>query len=79
VTYTGGFGGLCLMLIIPSIMYWNVRKNNFETIYSTKNFNKALYNKKWVVIFMFVFSGVSLGMIIWGLVKTKAPPHLMIN
>ena len=55
------------MLIVPVGIYWKVRQNNFETIYMTPNFNKAIITGKWVIYFILGFCVFSAGMTIWGL------------
>lgn len=75
LTYTGGITGTMILLLIPTIFVQGARKLNLEDVYDKNNFNRSPFRHPIWPYVVYLFSLITLGIIIWGIASGSGSGH----
>lgn len=75
ITYTGGFTGMVILLLIPALFVQGARRLGQEYIHDRVNFNKSPFSHPIFPYIVYTFSFITLGVLIYGIVKGGGGGH----
>lgn len=69
ITYTGGFTGVFILLLIPTLFVQGARRLGLEDVFDKTNFNKSSFRHPFWPYLIYAFSALTLGVLIYGLIQ----------
>lgn len=75
ITYTGGFTGMVILLLVPALFVQGARRLNLEEVYDRKNFNASPFKHPFWPYLVYLFSVLTFGVLVYGLIKGGGGGH----